>query len=524
MADLSTKTLKQAQPGLLHTDSTTDVSALSSNWAVVEDGDGNRSGLWLKSSRHVSIGDDNHKGGTSNYPLYITSLTGQNDFICIEDQNDNKYEMKTNPVGTIYHKWGGSTDIARNIYFQCDGGAGATSDGKIIFSVGAGGYLGGASSGTGVTITGTNDNNNKSTVSIGATNSAVIPSTGTDIPTALTVWGDMKVYGQIRTAEADNVFYVDVVNGDDADAGTSAKPIASINEVMTRVNGLSGQNITIYLLGKDDSSSGNASDNGYTIGVDCYLYNCNLKIKGLKYDKTEFDTSDGDHDLPRLNFSMNNTVTDRGSFGFWLNNCTADVSNLRLITPIWTTDEEKDDANTDAMFKTLEGRYSIRIQYCRTEIGDVPLIAGGESATVDITLFRNRIIRSDAGLSYGSVGQSGGQDNSGTAGVPVWNTDHFENVVTAHGTKGYFANTHMGRVWILGDTTTYTGGLAGFFGAFPSDDSGTYSYTNPTANDQQNGMQTLFKNPHSIYVATAGTTGKLPVNFQSNKVTSWYEY
>ena len=518
MADLLTTTLAVAQPGLLHSCDTFDVPSATNDagYFEVRDGSNNNTDLWLiKDRQSIMIGDAHQSWVQNATNSHIYIVKKNTDILETLDSSGILHHNST-------HNIGGGT--AKFVIYQTKNGD--VWNGNSIDSL----------------TVGTEENQLLLQSSNSNSGGAIKFATGTASPTIrqtiasdgnvgintenpsekLEVNGNIKVTGGLVIQDA-LVYWIDAVNGDDANAGFSLpQALATVDEALNRINNASGGDFEIKLVGFDNTSSGYVADNGYSIGVDCSLYNSTIKISGVKFDGTDLLSTDTEHDYPRLTFTTN-SATERSSYGLWLNSSSAKFSLLRIVTPVWVGGDEVTDVYTDGLVKTNGVGFSCQFKYCRIELGDSPVVAGRLDSTVHCNFEKTRIIRSNTALTYTTNGQqSNGQDNSGTAGIPVYVTDHWENVYNAsYGTKGLLTNFHQGSIYYRGDDV-----LNGQFGAYPSDDTTSYDYDAPVNNDKQEGEQNLFGNVDAQYTLTTdgSTAGKTPLNFNTNKFAGWYLY
>tara|TARA_X000001036_G_scaffold266649_2_gene247589 strand:+ start:3531 stop:5072 length:1542 start_codon:yes stop_codon:yes gene_type:complete len=512
MADLSTKTLSQVKSGWLHSivDNTGSISALSSSAIrTVADGDDNKSKLFLTKEKSILIGGFDSTDTATDNALFIKSINDAEDTLRVRTSllsDYNEYKIIQPAINNILHsnKREGTDGILQTSFQS----RGKNDEGVFAFYPSD-------SSGT-----------SHETMKIENKKVGINISNPTE---ALHVYGNIQLSGGVLL-QSTRIFHVDGVNGDDTNSGwTLGNALQTINEAMNRMSGMNGCDIKIFLHGADNSSSGNISDNLYQVSTNCWLYNCSLSIQGMVFDGySDMDDTDVELDYPRIGFDMHTHEGNRMAYGFKLNNCNASVKHLRMITPIFdATLLSTPSKELDGIFSTLEGgRFNISLSFMRTEIGDAPVVSGGVTDQINITVHRNRIIRSNTALTYGGVGQNGGQDNSGTANLPVWTSStHFVNATDTNGkTLGLLTDTYYGSVFLTGDTEVYSGGNGGVFGAFPHTSSATYSYLDPTTNDQKETEINLFGNRTAQYVTTTdGTTpGKKPLNFNTNRFAGWY--
>tara|TARA_R100000278_G_scaffold121845_1_gene106643 strand:+ start:509 stop:2083 length:1575 start_codon:yes stop_codon:yes gene_type:complete len=524
MADLSTKTLAEVKTGWLHSivEGTGAISSLSnSKVRQISDGDGNVSDLFLTKGKGVYIGTyTDSTTFTANPPaLSIKNLNpAGNPALSVETSNATGFKtmLSETTLGSVLSTHRQDTGSNET---QIISHANTTGEGSI--------HLYPTKDGATTTGMHIKPNANLTNVGINVTNPV----------DALHILGDLRLSAGI-VKQSTRAFYVDKVNGNDANKGwTLGSALQTIDEALSRIHMLNGLDIVILLVGKDNSSSGNISDNDYEITTNCTLRNCTLSIEGISHDSyTNLSDTDVEMDYPRLTFTMETSLGKRLSKGFKLNNCQVSLKHLRIVTPIYSgAVSSATSVSEDGLFKasgslggTEGGNFGLSLSYTRTEIGDAPIVSGGKLSKIDVIMYRNRIIRSNTSLTYGSIGQTGGQDNSGTASVPTWNgSTHFVNQVDSDGKMlGLLTDTHCGSIFAYGDTEVYDGANAGVFGAFPSTDSSGYSYSSPTTNDQQETEKNLFGNRTAQYTETTdgSTTGKTPINFNTNRFAGWYTY
>tara|TARA_R100001443_G_scaffold25736_1_gene38718 strand:- start:815 stop:2371 length:1557 start_codon:yes stop_codon:yes gene_type:complete len=516
MADLSTKTLSDVKSGWLHSvvQSNGNITELKNDAiANVCDGNDNKSNLFLTKGKSVMIGNFTEADPPTNNSLFIKSIDDTVDTFVVNTQTtESSFQVK------FKEDAGGNMIISDRV-----GSGNAGSNTFKIHSKGQSGlghiYFAtsntSGSMSTGLVIKGQSYGSN---VGINTIN----PSE------KLHVVGNIKLSAGI-VKQPIRVIHIDPVLGDNSQSGwVTGQAVQSLSYAMQLINGLTNTSIYLVLHGKDNSSSGNISDNLYNIVNDCVLTNCTLIIQGVTHDGNSLSDTDTELDYPRLGFTMDTSGTERRAYGFELTNCKVHVKHVRLVTPVYSSSVTDDPSGAnDGLFKASQyGGFDIQFSHLRTELGDAPVVSGGLINTVNINMYRNRIIRTNSALTYGSVGQNGGQDNSGIASVPVWTSGtHFMNSVDTEGKDlGLFSDTHQGNIYVYGDTEVLSGGNAGMYGAFPSTDSSAYSYINPTTNDQGETERNLFGNVDAQYVATTdgSTTGKKPLNFNTNRFAGWY--
>ena len=525
MADLSSKTLSEVRQGWLHSivQSTGAITKLKDNQiANISDGDDNKSTLFLTKGKSVMIGNLTEATPPTTNTLFLESIddTLTNPTLCVKTHssaNAFQFQVAQDGAGTFLESRRLGTDGSNHLKIRSlvKGSSfdGSPCRGKISLQV----ENESDSVKTGLYI---ENNGNQNLVGI-----------NTEVPTeSLHVYGNLKLTAGVLK-QSKRVIYINPASGDDSNSGWSVgTAIAGFSTAMQMVNNMSNTDIHFILLGNDNSSSGNISDAMFGANVQCKLTNCNLTIEGRTHDGLDLSNTDTELDYPHLYFSMDTSGTERKATGFTLENCQVAVKWVRLVTPVYNSSVTDDPSGAnDGLFKASPfGGFDIQFSHMRTELGDAPVVSGGYVNTVNINMYRNRIIRTNSGLTYGSAGSFGGQDNSGVASVPVWNgSTHFVNATDAQGKPlGLFSDTHQGSIYVIGDTEVYTGGNAGMFGAFPSTDSSSYSYTDPTSNDQQEKEQNLFYNRSAQYVETTdgSSTGKKPLNFNTNRFDGWYLY
>ena len=123
-------------------------------------------------------------------------------------------------------------------------------------------------------------------------------------------------------------------------------------------------------------------------------------------------------------------------------------------------------------------------------------------------------------MTYGSIGQTGGQDNSGTADNPPV----FGTFFTNQAESGYFADVTECKWWWEGGGVL-DGANSGFYGFYPhtdSTDDASYSYADPTSDDRfERGYNMVLGVQNEYHYAISGDSNqKLPLNIQSNITTN----
>lgn len=351
--------------------------------------------------------------------------------------------------------------------------------------------------------------------------------------------GDIYCGGVV--SDVRQVIHVDATAGGGGD-GTSSTPYNTLDLALAKVDGSHDKNITILVYGKDPTGVQNYSDNAYTVGNTYKFYNCNLNIVGVKEDGNSFENGGSapnlvEHDYPRISFDMTNGSASQPltSHGIRLSNSSIVFKNLRLITPVYTGDAlsgtenlggyglVKSQTSIDNYDNYTEGTFNkVHIFNSRIELGDCPLVNTKVGEKTDLLLNAVRIIRTNASITYGGVGvQTNKQDSSGTAQVPTWDGAKFVNQQINTIEVGYLAKISQGSFFFRGEGALDSQS-AGYFGAYPSTDSASYSYTAPTTNDRIEKEYNLISGIDTAYVVTAGVVGQSPVNINSNKVGGWY--
>ena len=127
-------------------------------------------------------------------------------------------------------------------------------------------------------------------------------------------------------------------------------------------------------------------------------------------------------------------------------------------------------------------------------------------------------------MTYGTIGQTGGQDNGGTASNPPI---HGGTYFTNQADSGYFADISRCQWWWEG-SGILDGANAGFYGFYPHTNSsgdGSYTYADPTSDNRfERGYNMVNGVGTGFYYYMNGDSGqRLPINVQSNLTTAYWD-
>ena len=377
MADLSTKTLSDVKSGWLHSvvQSNGNITELKNDAiANVCDGNDNKSNLFLTKGKSVMIGNFTEADAPTNNTLFLKSIDDTADtFVVNTKTTESSFQVKFKEDAggnmIISERVGSGNTGTNTLKIQSKG---KTGIGSINFqtSNASGNIL------HAMTIKGD---------SVGSANVGINTYSPSD---KLHVVGNIKVTAGI-VKQPIRVIHIDPVLGSVSQSGwVTGQAVQSIAYAMQLINGLTNTSIYLVLHGKDNSSSGNISDNLQTVDSDCLLTNCTLIIQGVTYDGNPLSDTDTELDYPRLGFLMDSSGTERRAYGFELTNCKVHVKHVRLVTPVYSSSVTDDPSGAnDGLFKASQyGGFDIQFSHLRTELGDAPVVSGGLINTVNFNM------------------------------------------------------------------------------------------------------------------------------------------